>query len=270
MVAFVISLFLHGLMDQARVLLLLDPRRVLDGEVWRVVTYPLALGFLDLMMAAIAFGTPGEEVEGMLGSRSFVFLLLLLIVLGGMTHMLLFYGESELLYGLSNVVLFTLVGYYYLYPHGSVRIIFFSMRNWVLLGIAIIVAGVQTYLAIEGGASPVVVFGFGLFGLIFGALYFHLRYQKYGFMLGSIRSMERVIARMRVPAPRTIRGGGETRPSVQRQRTRPRATPVRNAPEPTNDEERLNQILDRINDRGYDSLSDDDRHFLDRYAKGMR
>jgi hypothetical protein len=32
------------------------------------------------------------------------------------------------------------------------------------------------------------------------------------------------------------------------------------------DEDRLNDILDRINDNGYDSLSEDDRRFLEEYS----
>ena len=39
--------------------------------------------------------------------------------------------------------------------------------------------------------------------------------------------------------------------------------------EPLTREDRLNQILDLISARGYDSLNDEDRRFLEEYSRGM-
>lgn len=269
MVAFIVTLFFRGLMAQTTPVLVLDPTLVVNGEVWRLLTYPLAIGFLDLILAAVTFSTPGEEVEGMLGTRRLCLVLLLTILLAGAFHTLVCYGDRAVISGLSNVVLFVLVGYCYLYPHSTIRIIFFSVRSWVLAVLAGSVAALQAYLAIAGGGPVGVVFGYGLAGALFGTIYFHVRYQKYRILLGPIRTIERTLARLRVAAPRRSRRFDPS-PAAPHSGIRPRSIAVRQDRAVASDEERLNQILDRINDRGYQSLSDDEREFLDRYSSGLR
>jgi len=266
MVAFVLVLL--GIMGRIAPYLVLDPTLLLGGQVWRLVSYPLVFGFFDLMAAAVAFSAPGEEVEGMLGSRQFLVLLLVVIVAGGVLHTMLYLHDPVAMSGTLNIALFVLIGYVYLFPQSSVRVFLFSLRSWIVLAVVVAVCAVQTYMDVNHGLGAAIVFSRGAFGLVVGLLYFHLRYQKYPVMLGSIRRLERLYAQSRVPASRVARPVARTKaPATIRMQRRTRE--VRAGTELVGDEERLNQILDRINEQGYDSLGEDDRRFLDRYSRGI-
>ena len=47
---------------------------------------------------------------------------------------------------------------------------------------------------------------------------------------------------------------------------RVRATAQKSAPREISDEERLNLILDKINEKSFDSLTDDEKKFLSDYS----
>src|SRR5690606_12975263 len=115
-----------------------------------------------------------------------------------------FWGETQpFLAGITNPALFVFVGYYYLFPDSQVRIFFFNVRTKILMIFFVLfVLAITTFYAINE-ATPWVFFGEGGFGLLMGALYFHARYQKYPFLLGPIRSIERVFSGKTQPSGRT-------------------------------------------------------------------
>ena len=128
-----------------------------------------------------------------------------------------------------------------------------------------ILALLTIYEVVQMGGSPLLFFSDGGFGLLLGAVYFHLRFQKYPFLLRPIRSMERMTGR------------GKQMPVVHKPMASPRRAsvsqpvrvriPFQKAPaREMTDEERLNVILDKISEKSYNSLTDDEKRFLSDYS----
>ncbi|MCE7933799.1 MAG: hypothetical protein DYG96_04315, partial [Chlorobi bacterium CHB2] len=73
-VLFLFYLLIGGLPFSAPIVanIVLNPVDISDQyQLWRLLSYPLGPSFIGLLLAGIAFGAPGEEVESMLGKRSF-------------------------------------------------------------------------------------------------------------------------------------------------------------------------------------------------------
>jgi|GEM_PF-1852840 len=265
MALFILSLL--RLTDLLTPYVVLAPVDIFPGlELWRLVSYPLATGFLGLIVGSIVFSTPAEELEQMLGTRQFGMLLLLVLVTAGVIHTALFFGTGLPMAGISNIALFVLVGFVYLFPHSDVRILFFSVRSLYVLAALIALVLVSTiYSSVAGGTTLLSFFSIGGFGLLLGAAYFHLRFQKYPFLLRPIRSMERMagkgkpvpIAHKPVAAPRRASVSQPVRVRIPFQKAQGRDL---------SDEERLNVILDKINEKSYGSLTDDEKRFLSEYS----
>ncbi len=265
MVMFLLALF--GVASRFGPFVWLTPNAVIPGmQIWRLVSYPLAIELLSLLIGAISFSSPGEELEQMLGTRSFGWHLLGVVILAGLLHTLTFLHTGVRMSGTTNPALFTLIGFVYLFPHSEIRLFFFSIRSWVILAFAAaVIVFFSLFKTIAGGQSPLLFFSLGGYGLVFGSVYFHIRYQKYAVLLGPIRSIERLMApgvrHLGDPARSTV-GGGVHESAGSRLRMAFQKAPVAEL----TDEERLDEILDRINERGYDALSDDDREFLEEYS----
>jgi hypothetical protein len=216
-----------------------------------------------MIIASIAFGAPGEEVEQMLGTRRFGITLIALTLAAALLHLVTFFGANTPLAGPGNLGIFVLVGFVYLFPHSEVRLIFFSVRSWVLLTF---IAATVLFVSIFGaarGESPLTFFSNGGFGLLIGALYFHIKYQKYPLLLRPIQSVGRIFSPTRES---TWQGTQAQRRAASPQPARLRM-PFQKAPaRELSDEERLNIILDRIGERGYDALSEDEKRFLQDYS----
>jgi hypothetical protein len=266
-----IVLFVLSFIDQRGMITavtVLDPLSVIRSlELWRVITWPLSIGagmFGSLLIAGICFGAPAEEVEQMLGTRRFGLLLLALTVGVALLHMLLFFGTGTILGGPLTIALFTLVGFVYLFPHSEVRIIFFSVRGWVLLTFIVATITLIGLLGWLNGGSPVGLLTDGGYGLVLGAIYFHIRFQKYPILLRPIRSVERMVAGGR--SDTAWRATPSGRRASAPQPVRLRMPFQKSSPREISDEERLNSILDRINEKGYSDLSEEEKTFLREYS----
>lgn len=268
-ILFLLALF--GLLGMVLPYVLLFPDSVIPGlELWRLATYPLGIGFGSLILTAITFSIPGEEVEQFLGARRFGILLASVVLGVGLFHTLIFFGQPyPPLGGPENIALFVLVGYVYLYPHSEIHLIFFSLRSGVLLGIVVGVILVVSLISTLQGGHALTFFINGGFGLIAGAAYFHFRYQKYPVLLGPIRGIERAFSR-RSDAPATR----ESRPTLQFGRgglgggsAGSRAMEEKGGEGFS--EERLNRILDRISEKGYEGLTEEEKKFLRDYSNKL-
>jgi hypothetical protein len=264
MVLFLLSLF--QIADLFSPFVVLLPSKVFPGfELWRLLTYPLARDFMGLLIASICFGAPAEEVEGMIGTRQFGILLLMVTVSAGLMHLVLFLGEEQYaLGGPISTALFVLVGFVYLFPQSEVRLLFFSVRSWIVLAFSSAIVLFMTIFAITSGASPWLLFSYGGFGLLLGAIYFHVRYQKYAVLLRPIRSLERMVTGSRQTAP--VRPSSSQRRVQVSPATRIRIPFQKAAPRDISDEERLNMILDRINESSYSALTEEEQRFLREYS----
>lgn len=267
MILFILSLF--GIAGQFYEYVVLRSYQVVPGlELWRLITYPLAMDIMGLLLASICFGAPAEEVEGMISTRQFGILLLIVTISTALMHLVLFFGDdNNALAGPVNTALFVLIGFVYLFPQSEVRLLFFSVRSWIVLAFSVAIVFFLTTYRVFNGASPWLFFSYGGFGLMLGTLYFHVRYQKYAVLLRPIRTMERLVS-----------GGGEGASS--RAASTPRRVQVspvtriripfqKSPPRDISDEERLNMILDRINELSYSALTEEEKRFLSDYSTRM-
>ncbi|MDB5033673.1 MAG: Rhomboid family protein [Chlorobi bacterium] len=261
--------YLHAAREAISPILVLSPQDVFHGfQLWRLITYAiLPNGFIGLIVAVVAFSSPGEELEHMLGTKQFGILLLLVVVFGALLHLTLFFrAPNVMLAGAINPALFVLVGFVYLYPRSETRFFFISIQNrFILYGIAVLTIGNSLYVAMHGMASPWLFFEEGVLGLTLGLIYFHMRFQKYEFMLGPIRAMERFVSGARAPHIEQKPASAPRRTTVP-QPVRVRATAQKSVPREISDEERLNIILDKISEKSFDSLTDDEKRFLSDYS----
>ena len=263
LILFILALF--GIGGFLTTYTILEPAEVWPGkDFWRIITYPIALSFGGLIVGSIVFGQPGEEIEGMFGKARFGLALLIVTLLVGGMHLLFFWGDlGPSLGGPMNISLFVLVGYVYLFPASSVTIFFFSVRSkiilWCSLGLAFLLAA----MPIAAGVSPLVIFSEGMAGALIGFLWFHLHYQKYPWLLGVIRR----IAGLMPGRKESISVHSPTRePSrviLRREEKKKQGGQI------LSDEERLNAILEKIGEKGYESLTRDEQKFLDEYSSNL-
>ena len=114
--------------------LVLIPDEVTSGQIWRVVTWPLANepGIWEVITLAI-FWYFGREIEGMLGRARFAVLLLLLTIIPGLAAVLL----DITLFGLNPVELAVFLIFIAEYPFAR---FFFGIPAWA---IGAVIVGIQ-------------------------------------------------------------------------------------------------------------------------------
>ncbi|HVZ40359.1 MAG TPA: DUF6576 domain-containing protein [Candidatus Kapabacteria bacterium] len=245
----------------------LIPMKVYPGwEMWRLVTYPVGAWWFGIMVGLFAFYSPAEELEGMLGRRNFGLLLLAFTLASGLLFLLMASSHNLAMYGPGNLGLFILIGYLYLFPKSTITFFFFfRIRTWILVTV-IALAVVGESFMVEGSLLVVVrILGDGWLGLILGAAYFHARFQKYPFLLRPIRSMERAATFNRVNSERVPAAQEPRRVSLQAQ-TRARTPFQKGVAREMSDEERLNAILEKISEKSYNALSEEEKKFLREYS----
>lgn len=246
--------------------IIMSPVHIWPGlELWRLATYVFGSSFGGFLIGIIAFSQPGEEIESMLGRNRFVWLLLAVTLSIAFLYALIFFGKPyPILAGAQNLGLFVMVGYVYLYPHSSVRLFFFDIRSKILLLLMSLLALGLAAFGVSKGEHPFVLLGDGGWGLLAGAIWFHAVYQKYPVMLGPMRFILNMFRR------KEERAGAKESPSPIRLRTeRRRGTTDDSGRATMSDEDRLDAILEKIGSDGYESLSSDERRFLDEYSSRL-
>jgi len=265
-------LSLFRVMDLVAPLLELLPLRVMEGEWWRVLSYALVPAPLDVLVLAMAFSIPGEEIEAILGRRRFGLLLLASVMVNGLLHLAVAeaVGGNLVLIGSASLSLPVLVAYLYLFPYSGVRVFIFTIPAWGMLAIAGVLSLAPPLIDVIDGGSPLLLLSAGLGSLLLGLLYAHVRFQKYPVLLRAIR---RFSYRSREPEPRkhttVMAGVRQQRGVAVRVRAAQSHHWSREEGGGENDEERMNALLDKINERGYEALSEAERTFLQEYARRL-
>jgi uncharacterized protein DUF6576 len=227
--------------------ILLDPDSVVSGQVWRVVTWPIAypngIGLLDVFTLFILwyFGT---EIESLLGKKKMAWFLALITVGLG----LLWVAVVELstlyaqLYSVNQIELMVLLVFIAEYPH---RRFFFNIPGWVI-GVVIIAIYVLGYV---GNRQWLYLLEF-LLGLVLTAIV--------------AKSLGLMSEWRRVPSVRLRRS-----PKAKRQRRRSSGPTVvqgpwqpSETPPVSRDQAALDALLDKISASGMDSLTDGEREQL--------
>jgi len=260
-VLWVLSFFGIGNLITERIALI--PFKVFPTlELWRLVTFPFAFQAFGFLMGIVCFAMPAEELETFLGRNRFITLLVVVTLITAVFNMIVFYRTSEVLSGMGNLALFVLTGYVYLFPNSELGLLFFQFKSKYLLYSFVALLGLIT---IMGNMSIFHFFSLGGYGVLLGAIYFHLRYQKYGIFLRSIRRVENFVDGNQHQESVTYDSSLQTKIYSPPSKL---AKQIFMMPVQT-DEEMLNSILDKINEKGVESLTNDEKDFLDNYSKNI-
>lgn len=230
-------------------LLAFVPAAILS-QPWTAVTYMFVhAGFAHLLFNMIGLFFFGPRLEDRLGARDFL-ALYFLSGLGGALFSLVFQPQSAVV-GASGAVYGVLFGFAYFWPREPIYI-------WGVLPIesrwlALMLVAVSLYSGISGGQSGVAHFAH-LGGIALG--YGFLRWRKW-------RRKRRRKSRSPSPARSRIRRSKKRDESEALDRWR--AIPVEELHELNREE--VETLLEKAEEGGVESLSSEQRSFLDRMAR---
>jgi hypothetical protein len=246
--------------------LVLWPNLVRDGEVWRVVTWPVANepGLWPVLTLAI-FWYFGREIEGLLGRVRFAILLLLLAVIPGVVGTLVDLPQA----GLRPVELAVFLLFVAEYPYAR---FFFGIPAWA---IGAVFLGIEVLQLLGERNDEGIIF---VFVTIATAA---ITARSMG-LLSSLPWIPAIPigrssggSRKRRSSRRRSSGGGEV---VAGPWTSSRSGPARSSrlPQPppsaafTADQAELDALLDKISEKGMDGLTGEEKRRLNELSKRMR
>jgi hypothetical protein len=245
-IASVIEWAFEGNLGPLQSHILLDPDSVVSGQVWRVLTWPIAypggIGLLDAFTIFI-FWYFGTEIESLLGKKKMAWFLGLVTV--GLGLLWVAVVELSTLYGtlssVNQIELMVLLVFIAEYPH---RRFFFNIPGWVI-GVIIIGISVLSYV---GNRQWLLLLNFAL-GLVLTAIIA----RSLGLM-SEWRHVPHVSLR-RSPKPKRQKRSSSG-PTVVQGPWQSSVPPV------SRDQAALDALLDKISASGMESLTDGEREQL--------
>ncbi len=275
-VVYFVNIAMRGALTQW--LALLPFSTVGAGQYWRFVTYPLASGsFWEMLSSSAVLYFFAPEVERILSPRRLLIILAVFVAVHGLVYAPVLWISSAPLVGTTAMALFVLTMYVYLYPTGEVSLFgLIPLRATMLLGIMFIAAIAGSIITHSfNPASLINAFADAGFGLFFGFIFSHLYFGK--FSSGSFRLFRRderpqqPTRRAATPLPASVGRSTYTSSDAERRLAgvEQRRTDDDEEDSTPLDEDHLNEILDKINEKGQASLTPQERKFLQDYAKQL-
>lgn len=226
-------------------LLELTPAKVLDGQLWRLVTYGFChdrFNLLHILFNMLFLWWFGPRLETRFGTAEFVRFYLAALLVAGLAFMGLglSFGSPVPVIGASGAILAVLMVYAMLFPHETILLFFIIPVRVVWLVVLYVIWDLHPLLLALGGDNPRtgVAYAAHLGGLIFGFLYW-----RFGWSFD-------------LPLWARLRG-------LFRHRSRPIA-PADPSPETPADAAEVDRVLDKISKHGLESLTADERRVLRR------
>jgi hypothetical protein len=226
--------------------LMLDPDSVLNGQVWRLLTWPIAyptgFGLFDVF-AIFIFWYFGTEIETLLGKKKMAWFLGLITVGLGLLWVAVIEVSTTYaqLFSINQLELMVLLVFIAEYPQ---RRFFFNIPGWV---IGVIIVGIYM-LGYVGNRNWLLLLNFAL-GLLLTALV-----AKALGLLSEWRAVPRLAVRR---SPRPKKQKRSSGPTVVQGPWQPsQSAPV------SRDQAALDALLDKISASGMDSLTDQEREEL--------
>jgi membrane associated rhomboid family serine protease len=233
--------------------LFLAPQKVLDGEIWRLLTWPLVnqASFWTIFLFFILYML-GNQLENLMGRRTFLYLLLALTVIPALVVTLTSLSNSDSigLYGLRFVELGVLIAFAAQFPFAR---FWPGIPAW---GIVSVIVGLQFLDALQmrSGLHALALLSVALTALL------------------GMRSLGYATDLHWVPA---LPIGGKSK-IHSHERTKRKKRFRKNHLRAVSDfrdrhtEKEIDQILDQVADEGVESLSKEQRKRLEQHSKELR
>ncbi|MCK6543619.1 rhomboid family intramembrane serine protease [bacterium] len=210
-----------------------------DGEIWQLVTYMFLHSANDpfhILFNMLALWMFGKELEMVWGSREFVKYYFICGVGAGLTFL---FFSNGIVVGASGAVFGILLAFGMTFPD---QIIMMSFLFPIKAKYMVMIYGVITFMNIANPSGDNIAHLAHLGGMVFGFLYLKKEWFK--------RKMQET------PKPRTAERPPVT-PPVMTVQSRPKP------PEPKQViRDRVDEILDKINEVGYDKLTAEEKEIL--------
>ncbi len=239
--------------------LVLFPDLVLNGQLWRLVTWPLATApDLFVVIGLFFFYMIGRELERLLGRNRFMYFLGLITVIPAVVAVGLNIGAA----GMSEVSLPCFVGLAIIYPQARS---FFNIPLWV---IAAVFVGIRV-LGLAGNRDAE-----GLIFLTVSLATGLLTLKAFG-LLEEVSWLPKLNMPKRTSAPkRPSKGRGKSR-GKGKLKAVPNPVPTAYRPPASRPGDGLRQaeldvLLDKIAEHGIGSLTPEERRQLDEASKRLR
>jgi membrane associated rhomboid family serine protease len=238
--------------------LILDVEAVLRGQVWRLVTYAFLHGsLLHILFNMLLLWWFGKQVEGVLGSREFVFFYLVGALLGGLAFVACalagFTPRNAQCLGASGAVMAVLVLAACYNPRQIIYVFFvLPVPIWAFVVFSVCMDA----FGLLGGTSGGVAVSAHLGGAAFGFLYYKLGWR----LTGLIRLPRQSRPRLRLYREDDVGFVPASRP----------APPPGPRPDDEHLEAQVDDILAKVHRVGMEGLSDHERQVLVRASEAIK
>ena len=252
----IISVFvwaIEGRSHEISLKLLLDPQRVQEGEIWRLITWPLVnqASFWTIFLFFILYML-GNQLENLMGRRTFLYLLLAFTVIPAVVVTLASISNSSpaFIYGLRFVELGVLIAFAAQFPFAR---FWPGIPAW---GIVTVIVGLQFLDALQmrSGLHALTLLSVAITALV------GMRSLGYAADLHWIPAL---------PISGNARRESRQRPKRQRRFKKNHLRAVTEFRD-RHTEKEIDQILDQVAEDGGDSLSKDQRKRLEQHSKELR
>jgi len=248
--------------------LALVPELLKQGHVYQLLTFQFLHGDLfHIIINCLMIWMIGKPIEEALGKKRLLSMYLLSGIVGGLVQCGLAWGEinpASGVVGASAGVFGLIAAFAVLQWNREMTILLMFIipvrirAKYLLIALAVIgVLGVLTQRQVIGGQGPLVAHGAHLGGLL-GGVMFILVFVQGGTWTGAEPWWQRMRERWQERKVVTIDGGA---------RAYPRRSSKRKARKVEFAEENIDSILDKISEKGMDSLTDKEREALAKAAK---
>ncbi len=230
-----------------------EPQKIQDGEIWRLITWPLdnQVGFWTIFLFFILYML-GNQLESLMGRRTFLYLLLALTLLPALVLTLVSISNSSqyALYGLRFIEIGVLIAFAVQFPFAR---FWPGIPAW---GIVSVIVGLQFLDALQMRSG---LYALALLTVTLTAVV-------------GMRSLGYAQDLQWIPAL-PLAGKSRNRPrqkSTLRRRTRKNHLRAVTDFRDRHTEKEIDQILDQVADEGVESLSKEQRKRLEQHSKALR
>lgn len=239
--------------DRIASTLWLEPQKIQDGEIWRLITWPLVnqVGFWTIFLFFILYML-GNQLESLMGRRTFLYLLLALTLLPALVLTLVSISNSSQfqLGGLRFIEIGVLIAFAVQFPFAR---FWPGIPAW---GIVSVIVGLQFLDALQMRSG---LYALALLTVTLTAVV-------------GMRSLGYAQDLQWIPAL-PLAGKSRNRPrqkSTRRTRTRKNHLRAVTDFRDRHTEKEIDQILDQVADQGVESLSKEQRKRLEQHSKALR